>query len=241
MTSLRLAVVFLTRIPIGTGRGQAGLSRAVPWFPVVGAGVGAASAGVYALLEPHLTRPLAAGLAIAVGVVITGAFHLDGLADTADAVAGGSTPARRLEILDDSRLGTYGTAAVVLQLLLQVLAVAALGPADALRALVAAHAVARAAAVGLMGTGRPARSSGLGVDYLRDLRRRDVTIAVVLGVAAAALLGAWGLAAVVAAVVVVGLMTVLSRRAFGGIGGDVLGATEQVTETAVLIIASASI
>ena len=75
MTSLRLAVVFLTRIPIGTGRGQAGLSRAVPWFPVVGAGVGTASAGVYALLEPHLTRPLAAALAIAC-LLIVGAVRL---------------------------------------------------------------------------------------------------------------------------------------------------------------------
>ena len=239
--ALRAAIVFLTRIPVGLGAAPSPLSTAVPWFPVVGAAIGAAVAGVYAAGETGLPATLAAALAVTVGLLVTGAFHLDGLADVADAVAGGSTPERRLEILDDPRVGTYGAAAIVLQLLIHVLAIAALSPADALAALVVAHGLGRSAAVALMGIGRPAKDHGLGVDYLADLGRGQVQVGVGLGVVSTALLGWAGLSAIGASILVVTLMLVLARRVFGGIGGDVLGATEQVTESAVLLVAVAAI
>ena len=241
VSGLRAAIVFLTRIPVGVGADPPGLSAAVPWFPLVGAAIGAAIAGVYAAAETALPATLAAALAITVGVILTGAFHLDGLADVVDAVAGGNTPERRLEILDDPRLGTFGTAAVVLQLLTQVIAIGSLAPADALPALVTAHALGRGAAVALMGVGRPAKDHGLGVDYLADLTRTQAAIGVALGLLSAALLGWVGLSAIGAAILVVTALAVISHRAFGGIGGDVLGATEQLTETAVLVVAVAAI
>lgn len=239
--ALRAAIVFLTRIPVGLGTDPPPLAAAVPWFPVVGAGIGAVVAGTYALLEPGLPSTPAAAIAITVGLLVTGAFHLDGLADVADAVAGGATPERRLEILDDPRVGTFGAAAVVLQLLIQVVSVAALAPADALTALVVAHALGRSSAVALMGVGRPARDHGLGVDYLAALTRPQVVVGVALGMVSAGLLGWAGLSAIGAAIVIVALMAGLAHRAFGGIGGDVLGATEQVTESAVLLVAVAAI
>ena len=233
--------MFLTRVPVGLGAAPLPLSTAVPWFPVVGAGIGAAVAGIYAGAEWGLPPVPAAALAVAFGLVLTGAFHLDGLADVADAVAGGSTRERRLEILDDSRLGTFGTAAVALQLMIQATAIAALAPADALSALVAAHALGRGGAIAVMGLGRPAKEHGLGVDYLADLTTRQVVVGVTLGVASTSLLGWAGLSAIGAAMMVIATVMVIADRAFGGISGDVLGASEQLTETAVLLVAVAAV
>lgn len=236
MRGLRAATVFLTRVPVGLGANPGSVGESVPWFPVVGALVGALTAGVYAGLVEALPPEPSAAVAIAVAVTVTGAFHLDGLADCADALAGGSTVDRRLEILDDPRLGTYGTAAVVLQLVVQVSAVAALEPTHALWALVAAHGLGRGAAIAVMAAGTPARDHGLGVDYLADLTAARVAIGVGWALVAAAPLG-WAAAPAVGAVAVVaGLTLVVARRAFGGIGGDVLGAAEQITETGVLLV-----
>ena len=123
MRSLRAAVVFLTRIPIGVGRnGPPPLSQTVPWFPIVGAFIGGLVGLIYFGLSQVLPGTVAAAVAISFGVAVTGAFHIDGLADCADAFAGGATVERRFEILQDSRLGTYGTVAVALVLLIEVAA-----------------------------------------------------------------------------------------------------------------------
>ncbi|MGZ0216445.1 MAG: adenosylcobinamide-GDP ribazoletransferase [Acidimicrobiales bacterium] len=121
MRNLRAAVIFLTRIPITFGKKEMPeLSRSVPWFPVVGALVGLLVGTSYWLLSQIIPGSVAATASIALGVIVTGAFHLDGLADVADAFPGAATVERRLEILKDSRLGTYGTSALVLVLLLEI-------------------------------------------------------------------------------------------------------------------------
>ncbi len=247
MTALRTAIVFLTRVPVGIGSGEPRPAAAVGWFPIVGAVIGAATGGVYAGLF-HAVPPVVAAVgAVAFAHVITGAFHLDGLADTADAVPGAMSVERRLEILRDSRLGTYGTAAVTLTIVAQVGAVATLGPRAGFLALTAAHSLGRAAAVALMGTtvigfGRPARSTGLGVDYLDDLRLGAVIAGGCCGAAiAVALLGiVVGTIAVLLAVVTAALAHRIAHRAFGGIVGDVLGATATVGEVLVLVAASST-
>ncbi|MGB0112638.1 MAG: adenosylcobinamide-GDP ribazoletransferase, partial [Ilumatobacteraceae bacterium] len=123
------AVQFLTRIPVRL-RAAPDLGACVPWFPVVGASIGAAVGGVAAISMEWLPGSVAAAIAIVVGVVVTGAFHEDGLADTMDAL-GGMSPQRRREILKDSRLGSYGVAAMCSTIVLRILCVAALGPAAA--------------------------------------------------------------------------------------------------------------
>jgi adenosylcobinamide-GDP ribazoletransferase len=105
--NFRAAVIFLTRVPMTIGRkGMPELSRSVPWFPAVGALVGLLVGTSYWLLSQIVPGSVAATASIALGIIVTGAFHLDGLADVADAFPGAATVERRLEILKDSRLGT---------------------------------------------------------------------------------------------------------------------------------------
>ena len=108
---LLAALQFLTRVPIRLRR-EPSLTAIVVWFPLAGALIGAAVGGTAAGLW-HVTPPLvAAAVAVTVGLLVTGAFHEDGLGDIADAFGGGWTVERRLEILKDSRHGTYGVAAI---------------------------------------------------------------------------------------------------------------------------------
>src|SRR5690606_10536778 len=125
----------------------------VPWFPIAGALIGAAVGGI-AVGMSELVPPLVAGaVAVGAGVLVTGAFHEDGLADVADAFGGGWTVERRLEILKDSRHGTYGVAALATSIVVRVACAAAiLTPAALFTAFVAAHTLGRSAAVVAMRT-----------------------------------------------------------------------------------------
>lgn len=231
------AAQFLTRIPIRL-REAPDLARAVPWFPVVGALIGTAVGGFAAGLMEVVPATVAAAVAIVAGVVITGAFHEDGLADTADAL-GGWTPERRREILKDSRHGSYGVAAMCSTIVLRIVCVASLGPAAAVAGLVAAHTLGRGAAVAVMATARAVPQEGLGADYSRSLSRSSALVGVVAAVAMAAAATGWWVGPLVLAVALGGVaVAVLANRAFGGVSGDILGAVEQVGECLVLIVVS---
>jgi adenosylcobinamide-GDP ribazoletransferase len=183
---------------------------------------------------------VAATVAVSVGVVVTGAFHEDGLADTTDALWGAYDRPGRLAILKDSRHGTFGVGALVLSTLVRVGALAALAPGrTALGALVAAHAVGRGASVALMATTPNARDDGL-ASYVRSMRPRQAVVSLVVATA----LGTAGLAGwIVPAVAIAAFSTWIVRRVsmdkLGGIVGDVLGAAEQVVELAVAVLAAA--
>lgn len=235
------AVTFLTRVPVpGSAVGddpQGLLARSVPWFGVVGALVGLATAAVYGLVRLGLPPFPAAVVAVAVAVMLTGAFHEDGLADTFDALWGGFDRERRLAILKDSRHGTYGVSALVLALTLRVGLLASLGPGAALGALVAAGAVGRVAAVLLMATTPPARIDGLAAAYVHDLGPTAVMAGVLCGLGpATAMVGAWAAGALVVAVAAVVVVRRVAMVKIGGIVGDVLGAVEQVAELGVLAL-----
>jgi adenosylcobinamide-GDP ribazoletransferase len=236
------AAQFLTRVPLRLPRALQ-RSTMVLWFPVVGALVGAAVGGVAAGLEYWVTPLAAAGVAVTIGMLITGAFHEDGLADLADAVAGGSTRERRFEILKDSRLGTYGTAALCSSVVVRIAAVAALaavGPAVTVASLVAAHALARGVAVGASGFVRAAAPDGLGASFESDVSpsRAAATIAIALTIGTLAV-GWWIGPLVGVGVAVAASLTAIAVRALGGMTGDVAGAIEQVVEIAALLAASA--
>jgi adenosylcobinamide-GDP ribazoletransferase len=230
------AVQFLTRIPVRRSS-AADTAAIVVWFPVVGALVGAVVGGAAAGLGELVPTAVAAAVAVLLGVLVTGAFHEDGLADTADAVAGGWTLERRLEILKDPRHGSYGVAALGGSIVLRVVAVAALTPAAAFGGLVAAHALARGAAVATMGAVAVARRDGLGADFARSVTagRAAAGAAVAMAIAAVAT-GWWSVPLALAAAVAAVAVAALARRAFGGITGDVLGAIEQVAECLVLVV-----
>jgi adenosylcobinamide-GDP ribazoletransferase len=233
------ALQFLTRVPIRLRR-EPSLERTVAWFPLAGALIGAAVGGAAAGLWFVVSPLLAGALAVTVGLLITGAFHEDGLGDIADAFGGGWTVERRLEILKDSRHGTYGVAAMCSSIVVRMVALGSIpGPLAMFTAAVAAHVTGRAAAVAMAGTMRLATHSGLGADYGRGTTRPRAAIGCLSGLAVCAVAVGWraapliGVAAV--AMISVGL---LARRKIGGISGDVLGATEQVAECLALVVLS---
>jgi adenosylcobinamide-GDP ribazoletransferase len=238
------AVSFLTRVPVGgAGAQEAGeLATSVPWFPVVGAGVGLAEAGVYAGARVLLPPLVAAALAVVAGIGLTGAFHEDGLGDTADAFAGGTDRDSTVRILKDPRLGTFGVLAVASSLLLRVAAVAALPPAAAVAALPAAGALSRAVAVATMTALPAAADTGLGASYVRALSRPRALAGVAAGLlVAVALLGVTALWAAAAAGLAAALLGRLAVGRIGGVTGDVLGAIQQVGEILVLLAAAAAV
>ena len=241
LDSPRTALAFLTRLPGGKHPdGQVGITASVPWFGVVGLVVGGIGSAVY-VGAGELVSPLsAATLAFIVTGLITGGFHEDGLADSFDALAGGWTPERRLEILKDPRHGTFGVMSLVLVTVLKVSALAPLDGWDAVLGLTAAHCIGRCAAVAVMGFAPTARADGLGADYTRTLPRRSSIVGGLVGVVAAIVaFGVW--APAVLAVVAGGAVAVVfwARARIGGVTGDLLGAIEQIGEAVVLLAASA--
>jgi adenosylcobinamide-GDP ribazoletransferase len=224
------AVAFLTRVPVGRwivldGRDVA---RGGAFFPVVGAGIGAAVGAV-----ASLGGLLAAVLAVAFGAVLTGALHFDALADTADAL-GATTRERALAIMRDHQIGAYGALALVLDVGIRVAALEALH--DPLRYAACAGAASRVVPV-VLGAALPyARPAGLG----RAVTEGGLVPAVVACAFAAAIclaLGAWPFLVVAAvAAIVLGLA---ARAWLGGVTGDVLGASSEVTELAALVAAVA--
>lgn len=232
------ALQFLTRIPIRLSRAPA-MERIPPWFPVAGGIIGVMAGGIGSLTLWATTPLVAAAVTVAVGLVITGAFHEDGLGDVADAFGGGHDVARRLEILKDSRHGTYGVSAIATSIVLRVAAIASLPDARTLFAVVVAtHVVARAAAVVLMAAAPLARHEGLGVDYGQSTNWARATIASSSGLAIALFtVGWWVVAFAAAALIGIAATGMLARSKIGGISGDVLGAGEQVAEMLVLVVA----
>ena len=207
---------------------------------MVGTIVGCLVGVVYLLASQALPAAVAAVVATAFGIAITGAFHLDGLADSADAFAGGTTVERRFEILKDSRLGTYGTSALVLVLLLEVAALATLAPRTGLIALVTAHGIGRASAVGVMVLTRNTAKEGLGADYLADLSRIRGALGIAVVVGVAVLLNGSDGALLIAFALPASLLTwAWSYRSIGGVVGDSLGAIAQLSQTSVLVAATA--
>jgi adenosylcobinamide-GDP ribazoletransferase len=235
------ALSFLTCLPIGRLVALDGrdVARGVVFFPVVGAGIGALTGAVAAGLHPWLPSFVAAGVAVAAAVVLTGALHVDALADTFDGAGGGSRE-RALEIMRDSRLGTFGASALALDLLLKVGAIAALlVRGGAVPALIAAGAVSRAASPPLAAVlpyPRPGTGPGR---VLTGAPRLDAVIAVGLGIAVAAVaVRSDALWLVIAAGVVALGAGVVYRAWLGGATGDCLGAVTELCETTVLIVAA---
>ena len=237
----RQALAFLTRLPGGAHPADATeLAGAVPWFPVVGVLVGALVGALDAALAQVLPPLTAATLAMGFSALVTGGFHEDGFADSLDALSGGRDVAHRLEILKDSRHGTFGVLGLVVLTLVKVSALAELSGWQVVAALVAAGALGRAGAVGVMGVVPAATGTGLGASYLQGLSSQQVALGLGLGLIAGTLaLGPVVLPAV--AVVAAGsvLVSWWARRRIGGISGDLLGAVEQVGECGVLVLLAA--
>ncbi|MDR6625644.1 adenosylcobinamide-GDP ribazoletransferase [Caulobacter segnis] len=237
---LLCAVQFLTRIPTPslTGFESDWITRATRYFSLVGQGVGAISAGAFLLGFHVWGAGVAAVLAIGLGLLITGAFHEDGLADTADGLGGGQTAQRRLEIMKDSRIGTYGVCALAIALGLKVAVLSTLSAQLGALALLAAHGVGRAASVVAMRTTPYAPSGEAGKWKPTPMGARTGEVIVALVIAAWPLLllpaPAAGLGLALGAIAALALART-AVRLIGGHTGDVLGAVEQVFEVGFLL------
>jgi adenosylcobinamide-GDP ribazoletransferase len=227
---VRTALAFLTRLPVPPPP-DPDLSRAAWSFPLVGLVVGGAAAATRAGADQILPPLPATLLAIAVAVLITGALHEDGLADVADAAGAHVDKARRLEILKDPRVGTFGAAALILSLALVATSVAALPTEEAVKTLIVAHVLSRWAMLPVGKALPPAKPGGAG--GLLHVTTSGLAIATILAVAAAVLAGA--AVALAAAVVTAAAAALLLRRTLGGISGDGYGATAKLTEVVVCV------
>lgn len=242
---IRACIGFYTRVPIAFGPGSGSFADAQWAAPVAGVVIGLAAALLLGLaLRLGLPAPVAAMLALGAAMLIGGALHEDGLADVADGFGGGRTPERKLEIMRDSRIGTYGAAALIVGILLRwsaLTAIAAQSGWHAGLAMVAAHAASRALFPLFMRLVPPARADGLSAGIGR-VGYATARAALAIGAAALLLIGLPGalLAALLLAILFVGLKR-LAERQIGGQTGDVLGALQQGAETMILIAASANL
>lgn len=234
---LQLAFVLLTRLPMGRLPDETPPTRDAAWaFPLVGLVIGSFSGAVF-LLTATVLPPLAAALlAITTGVVLTGALHEDGLADVADGFGGGQTRDAKLEIMRDSRIGSYGVVALILVLGLTATAMAASPPTfKSLMMFAAIGAISRAAMVIPMTLLRPARADGLGVHAALETGWRLWTALGLMVLAAMITLPVL----IIIAILTASLMTMAAKTQIGGQTGDVFGATQKLTECTCWLTAAA--
>lgn len=243
LDDFRTAVAFLTRLPMPhpDGAMPPNFVRAQRMFPVVGALIGAAI-GLLCLGLRHVGVPDLAAAALALGgsAILTGALHEDGLADVADGFGGGRTAESKLEIMRDSRLGTYGAVVLLVSFAARLSALAAIPDGHVVPALIAVHALARGVLPAMSMNLPYARKDGLA----RNAGQPDAaTSAMAAGLALViALLSLSWTSAMLAAVAAGSsglLMAWLAMRQIGGQTGDVLGGAEQVGETAILVLLAA--
>ncbi len=234
---LLVGVIFLTRLPVPVALDHCDgrLARAAPWFPVVGVIVGAIAGGTLLVAAALLPLPLAAGFAIAAGVLVTGALHEDGLADCCDGLGGGRSREHALQIMRDSRIGTFAGIGLFLSLGLRWAALAALAPAAGALALVVAHGVSRGMLAPVLAATGYAREHGAASAVAGGVGAGGTAVALLLSLAIAMLAGpVCGLLAFAAAGCAAALMLAILVRRLGGYTGDGLGAVQQLAEIAVL-------
>jgi adenosylcobinamide-GDP ribazoletransferase len=246
IAELQLAISFLTILPVIDQRpaSEETVAASFAWFPIVGFLIGLALVGEDWLLAHIFAQVIRSVLVVLSLTVLTGGVHLDGLADTADALGAGRDRDRALEILRDSRVGTFGASAIFFDLTLKILALSTLDGPRRYAALIIAPTLARFAMV-MVGVGIPyLRESGAGTAFLNSQnpgwRRRVAVIFLIID--CAILLSPFrtvGVLAVSIALLIAFLIHLFYRRWLGGVTGDLIGACGEVIEIAVLLVMSA--
>ena len=240
MRSFIIAVQFLTRIPLAPQMkmSDVDVGRSMRYFPLVGLCMGACLAAAHLLLAAALPMSVADGISIALLAALSGAIHLDGLADTADGIAGGKDREERLRIMKDPRIGAIGAVCLILVIMLKYGALLALPGHLKYRAFLLVPMIGRWAQVLVACRSEYAGlSRGVGFTFTRQV---TLTVAVCTSLLVAAC--AYYLFSVKGAITVVVILAACRvyaayfRRALGGITGDVLGAATELAETAALIV-----
>lgn len=252
-----VAAQFLTRLPIPalSNFEPIWLTRSARYFPLVGGLVGIINVGVWWLCSRWLPPVISVGLMMVASLLLTGAFHEEGLADSCDGFGGGTSPERILAIMKDSRMGAYGAIGIVMMLGLKWATLVAIPVAVFPLLVVAAHIMSRWCAIGLIWRLRYVRSDS-------DAKSKPLADALSgFGWTLSGLIGAMALvpvafasdvaassaniraffAAVIAAIITAVVAAAYFRKRIAGYTGDCLGAVQQVTELAFLIAALAAL
>lgn len=240
MRSVLVATAFLTRVPVPIAADAVDVGRAARWFPLVGGVLGAATSAAAWTMTAILDVPAALTATLVVGLAawVTGAIHLDGLADTVDGFGGGHGGDEALRIMRDPVIGSYGAVALVFVIGIKVIAIAALlGRAGALGFVVAAPALSRwtiAALAAALPYARTEGGLGQAVTHERDtaglIVATLVAALIAIGTLGADALIAWAFAALAAF-----WIGRAARRRIGGVTGDVFGASVELAEASVLV------
>jgi adenosylcobinamide-GDP ribazoletransferase len=236
MRNLRIAFGLLTTLPFGKPDdwqpGDSG--RAGIWYPLVGLVIGGLTWLVWRTLTPYLPPLVVGVLTLLVWVVLTGGLHLDGLADCCDGLFASTTLERRLEIMKDPRLGTFGGVGLLLVLMLKAAALSSLATPAGFGIILAAT-VGRWCILpaGLLPLARP---GGMGADFASGLRRGAIFVSAILPLGLVLLLGMQGWIALLVGLLAAAAVLVLAKARINGITGDVLGALVEMTEIAVLVM-----
>ncbi len=233
------ALALLTRLPVQAAFERG--ARAAWAYPVTGLALALLAALPTALLLWFGVAPLLAGLVfVALQVILTGAMHEDGLADSADGLWGGWERARRLEIMKDSHIGSYGVLALILSLGARILAVGLiLEQTGWLWPLLAVAMLSRATMPALMAALPHARDTGLSHAQGRATQETALLAAGLAALAALLLCGLSGIGLALLAALSALCCAAIARTKIGGQTGDILGATQQVTEIALLLALTA--
>ncbi|MEM1086467.1 MAG: adenosylcobinamide-GDP ribazoletransferase [Pseudomonadota bacterium] len=232
-----LALQFITRIPIGGAKVYTPerMAASVRYYPLVGALIGAICTLIFWWSLFLFPTGVSVIFAIAAGLLLTGAFHEDGLADTFDGIGGGLSREKALEIMKDSRLGTYGTLALIIALAVKVGALITLPNALIAAALITGHSLSRVSSVLTIATSRYVRDEGTGKPVAGGISRTSLAVTVL---SAALIMAFWCYVIVPVALLwaIGGLLIghILIRLFFepklGGYTGDTLGAVQQASE-----------
>jgi adenosylcobinamide-GDP ribazoletransferase len=241
-----IALQFLTRIPLKRidPLPDDWLPRSAKYMPLVGALIGVITGAVVLISAFVFPWPVPIVIGLASAILLTGALHEDGLADTVDAFGGGVSRERCLEIMKDSRIGTYGTLALMVTLALKGTALAQIDPVSVLRVLIAGYAGARLAAVLALATLPYAGGNNAKVSRTTSvMTTSELAVAIATGLILGFLVVSPGtfLLSTVFAAAAASVVALIARRKIGGYTGDVLGAVEQVYETAFFAVAVAII
>ncbi len=230
------ALKFLTVFPAPSlkNEGPEQVGRSVAYFPLIGLIIGLLLAGLYIVMRNIFPNPLVSALLVACLALVTGAHHLDGLADTFDALVAGRTAEQRLSIMTDTRVGVFGITAIVLTLLIKY---AALSGIASVSMLIMVPVVSRWTMAGAILIFPSAKNVGMGFAVKSGAGWVGFAAATAVAILVMVLFGGW-IAGPVMAMILFGLMCcfgLILRRLFGGLTGDCYGAMVELGEAAALI------
>lgn len=246
MNSFFLAWQFLTILPwrkSGREITPQLLGRSMAFYPVIGLLLGLILWGAHSGFCFAFPRILADGLVILLLIILTGALHLDGLADSLDGLAAGKTPEERLAIMKDHRVGTFGAVGLIMILGIKFLALHSLPEQGVGRSLLVALVLSRWSMVQLTYRAPYARrEGGLGLAFKENVKQREIAIATLTSLALSLFLFRfWGGMVWLGVGVFTLIVQSFFTRKIGGITGDVLGAANETNEVLTLLLISGTL